>query len=234
MWAATSFSLCDSVGLPCTPKSHFSPSHQAGLAVCSPHAGYPPRVFIFLTITRCFIGGGGILSECPQAQLALETADCPSRVSFLEGFDQRGFIMRKGVSSPFGELTGSGGNPGSVICEIWEILLLLFRNHTLKRSTCEWQPDFSQSCSNGRGKGRLRSQEGCVAHCNPRTESKRNLGWIIRGGGYHQMPAFSEYNPRESLVNLEEELVWPGPGQSVTSSSINSCRYGFSLTPKRQ
>lgn len=26
--------------------------------------------------------------------------------------------MRKGVSSPFGELIGSGGNPGSVICEI--------------------------------------------------------------------------------------------------------------------
>lgn len=48
------------------------------------------------------------------------------------------------------------------------------------------------------------------------------------------MPAFSEHNPRVSLVNLEEELVWPGPGQSVTSSSISSCRYGFSLTPKRK
>lgn len=60
--------------------------------------------------------------------------------------------MRKGVSSPFGELIGSGGNPGSVICEIREILLLLSRNHTLKRRACEWQPDFLSHAAMGGGK----------------------------------------------------------------------------------
>lgn len=67
--------------------------------------------------------------------------------------------MRKGVPSPFRELIGSGGNPGS---GIWEIFLLLSRNYTPKRGSCEWRPVFSVMQQWEGKRVDIRSQEGCV------------------------------------------------------------------------
>lgn len=141
MWASTSLFSYDSVELPCKPISLFSPSHQARPAVCCPHARYPwafvshpYRVLDFLEV---------FWVRVPQTQLALESSVL-SRLRllswriWLKGF-HLWILLRKNMSRPFWELTKSAGNAGSVV---WEVILMLPRKDTLKRSTCKWQPIF--------------------------------------------------------------------------------------------